>query len=962
MGLFSRKSKSEASKKVEDDDVIRDSEDVPLVFKRLSAMSADELMEQLPKSYFTQECDGAKIFLETIPRDCSDVSEWCMNEYMDYDAAMDTVNDRLSKAVLKNHSTFINGMELVQEIDIDLAHALSNVDSCKTNLKHTRKEMVEASLEIARIDLLKRNKLKFVEVAKGIQETFQLEQSMENAMGEGDAVKSIEIHNQLNQKLIEQKDLEILNNLRARVQEYGKKLGGIVKQQLCQSIIPKFDISSYSRAVEGWRMISEINNLNDGSSRRLSIESKLVMELQQLLEGSIEEDLLKVAFDIVNSDRSPSATPVSKPRSIRAGFSAIPQRLLGATFHNVAISMIELLKTYFLIGQWHQYHNSEEKHSIESLLVEVPFFNNPNKKNMKQPEGTPSSSRKTDDLLLEIWTNQRNSFWTAMESNVLKCLDTTWGTSNVEPDVAANIHSSISLLITFGEAFGCATEGLQLGLKTHLRTTVRAEHKRLSVFVRDAVNDIKTEVVECHPSQTIIDSCQRVLKQTQKDSTVVTIDEEKKISQKWSFELLATFELPQPNALVINNEWPECTSIIQSFAICVQRHLSWAVALPATAGDCLMLLQRLWEVLVHSLCWKFMSPSAFTDPKSPEFPSLIPNRKTFLDLVRNPSSEESVISASEEASSSSTASNSQSLGNEHIRIAEYLCNCKDFVTLKKSLQNLHRQLQNDVGGPDLTQTNQARSLSECCVMGESLAACAELLQKLAPALEDSSPEEYAHMLPAFFEKVDSLAIQARGLLYRACASTLLFEQIMKVGNNSSKNLIDRVLDCKWKTNGNNMPSESSPYVDWLILVVNECWQSLEDTSSRSRIPSVLREVLYCFTLSRTYDELMAGYGRINRCSKTGRAQMGLDLTMFATSVKQPRYDCCGHSKDSVLAFVNAFYQPSCNDLLGWIKKFKHFFADSQLKMLFDSFSSQSGQSLKKNTKVARSQRLMFLIN
>lgn len=135
------------------------------------------------------------------------------------DMAQDLVLKKLAENVQNNHTTFVEGMNQVQEVDLDIARAVIHVRNGRRLLKSTHRSMVIKHLNVVQ---LRRKVTRLHQIHYGcekIQQLFEKEKQIDQAMERQKygAVVSLFLH--LKKELFspEMKKLTILDALRERI-------------------------------------------------------------------------------------------------------------------------------------------------------------------------------------------------------------------------------------------------------------------------------------------------------------------------------------------------------------------------------------------------------------------------------------------------------------------------------------------------------------------------------------------------------------------------------------------------------------------------------------------------------------------------------------------------------------------------------------------------------------------------
>ncbi|ETV78760.1 hypothetical protein, variant 2 [Aphanomyces astaci] len=140
--------------------------------------SEDSVLNNLDPRFFTQHFDPVQHMLESLPTNPFALIDHLQSEIGAMDIAKDVVTSKLAEEIQRNYHTFIQGMNHVQEVDLDLAQALIQVKNGRRLLAIHKKDLVMSHLELVK---LRRNRDRvhtIVDHASSILDCFKHEQDM----------------------------------------------------------------------------------------------------------------------------------------------------------------------------------------------------------------------------------------------------------------------------------------------------------------------------------------------------------------------------------------------------------------------------------------------------------------------------------------------------------------------------------------------------------------------------------------------------------------------------------------------------------------------------------------------------------------------------------------------------------------------------------------------------------------
>ncbi|KAF4318840.1 hypothetical protein BBO99_00007105 [Phytophthora kernoviae] len=107
----------------------------------------DEILDALDPRFFTESFDPTSYMLDNIPDSADELNRFLRTEISAVDVAKDVILAKLKDEVRANYNSLIQGMKVVQDVDLDLVRAQIHVDICVGLRKGlSRKEFEELTI------------------------------------------------------------------------------------------------------------------------------------------------------------------------------------------------------------------------------------------------------------------------------------------------------------------------------------------------------------------------------------------------------------------------------------------------------------------------------------------------------------------------------------------------------------------------------------------------------------------------------------------------------------------------------------------------------------------------------------------------------------------------------------------------------------------------------------------------
>ncbi|KAG7383824.1 hypothetical protein PHYBOEH_009752, partial [Phytophthora boehmeriae] len=110
----------------------------------------DEILDALDPRFFTESFDPTAYMLDNIPDVSDELNRFLRTEISAVDVAKDVILTKLKDEVRANYNSLIQGMKVVQDVDLDLVRAQIHVKNGRRLLATAKQDIVLSSLEIVK--------------------------------------------------------------------------------------------------------------------------------------------------------------------------------------------------------------------------------------------------------------------------------------------------------------------------------------------------------------------------------------------------------------------------------------------------------------------------------------------------------------------------------------------------------------------------------------------------------------------------------------------------------------------------------------------------------------------------------------------------------------------------------------------------------------------------------------------
>lgn len=220
------------------------------------------------------------------------------------------------------------------------------------------------------------------------------------------------------------------------------------------------------------------------------------------------------------------------------------------------------------------------------------------------------------------------------------------------------------------------------------------------------------------------------------------------------------------------------------------------------------------------------------------------------------------------------------------------------------------QVISDITGPDADfDTNSANmfALNERIIAAESCYFIAEMLNELSPKLMHFLPESYASLLKHFVSEYQLVVGQLTSYIYKTmCPMMINREEVLR-----------EISECKWESSS-VAQGDAHAWVDGLVANCERVWQFLLMDDGNLPAKSLVKEQVWMEVCSAAFDTLLDGFCRVKKCSKEGRAAMGVDMSTLNAGLEGIHSSRSPHGKEYTEALAVKCSYMQDDEALRWI--------------------------------------------
>ncbi|EQC32290.1 hypothetical protein, variant [Saprolegnia diclina VS20] len=416
----------------------------------------DKVLCDLDPRYFTPHFDPIAHVLESLPLQADEVSDFLQSQIGVLDLAKDVVTAKLAEDVQRNHTTFIQGMNQVQDVDLDLTLALIQVKNGRRLLASAKQDLVINHLELVKLRRNRDRLQTIVDFSSQILGFVRLEHDMLSQLQEKDYASAVATCIDIRRQLDQSRDLDrffILRPVRQRMVHALLELRQHFETALV-GLLESFDSAAYGN------LLRAILALDAERSATSSVPQVIVRGIEDLSRQHIQSLFTDATVRTAKRDK-----PTQSVAIMLEDLLACYEKLVG------------LLHGYYLITQWHRDPFSDKNTELAYLhrcgLDDAPT------------EATNQSPSTTDPLHemaaqhAEAYAQYRRIVWEQMQQSVGDLLDRFPLTNDFKMEHLVSLSHATLRLITIGHEFSGddASSKLATALSNKCRSFLKLQQK-----------------------------------------------------------------------------------------------------------------------------------------------------------------------------------------------------------------------------------------------------------------------------------------------------------------------------------------------------------------------------------------------------------------------------------------------------------------------------------------------------
>ncbi|TDH65241.1 uncharacterized protein CCR75_006061 [Bremia lactucae] len=262
----------------------------------------EEIVEALDARYFIETFDPIAHMLESLPESKDELSAFMRTEISAVDVAKDVILTKLHDEVRANYNALIQGMKVVQDVDLDLVRAQIHVKNGRRHLATVKHDLVLSSLKIVKTKQNLNRVCEIVNLGSQILSFFSQEKEMNLALQEHQFITAVDICIYLRQGLAreEMQKLTILEDIRLRMQNFIPKLRDQFDQSL-RKIAGRFDPLEYKELLKAYITLadhSESLGFDFSSYTLTDVLSKIPEKIIRSIDDMTRECMRQVFIDV----------------------------------------------------------------------------------------------------------------------------------------------------------------------------------------------------------------------------------------------------------------------------------------------------------------------------------------------------------------------------------------------------------------------------------------------------------------------------------------------------------------------------------------------------------------------------------------------------------------------------------------------------------------------------------------
>ncbi|CEG50104.1 Uncharacterized conserved protein [Plasmopara halstedii] len=296
----------------------------------------EEVLEALDARYFTASFDPVAHMLEHMPESKNELDVFLRTEISAVDIAKDVIVTKLQDEVRANYSALVQGMKVVQDVDLDLVRAHVHVKNGRRLLATAKSNLILSSLEIVKT---KRNRDRVCEIIYLGSQIVQLLSDMKEmnlAFQEHRFISAVDICVDLRKRL-SRKELEgvsILRDIRPQLQDFIPLLRAQFDHSL-RKVAEKFDLFEYKELLQAYITLAD-HSENLGFEFSSITLNDVLSKIPDIIVRSIDDMTVECMHQVFEPKSLEKYRPDIK------NVKRLYERLT------------DLMHTYYLLVQWHR--------------------------------------------------------------------------------------------------------------------------------------------------------------------------------------------------------------------------------------------------------------------------------------------------------------------------------------------------------------------------------------------------------------------------------------------------------------------------------------------------------------------------------------------------------------------------------------------------------------------------------
>ncbi|KAG6609839.1 Coiled-coil domain-containing protein [Phytophthora cinnamomi] len=320
----------------------------------------EEVLDALDPRFFTESFDPVAHMLDNIPENKTELNVFLRTEISAVDVAKDVILTKLQDDVRANYNSLIQGMKVVQEVDLDLVRAQIHVKNGRRLLATAKNDLILSSLEIVKTKRNRDRVSEIVSFGSQIVNFFDEEEKMNEALQEHRFITAVDICVGLRKGLSrkELQGLTILDEIRLRIQDFIPKLREQFDQSL-RKVAGCFDPLGYKELLQAYITLAD-HSENLGFEFSSYTLNEVLSNIPEIIVRSIDDMtsvFMRQVFEAVSPKKLKIGIKNSQLKDNNASKPGDPVTPAFQTVENVKRCyehLTDLMHTYYLLVQWHR--------------------------------------------------------------------------------------------------------------------------------------------------------------------------------------------------------------------------------------------------------------------------------------------------------------------------------------------------------------------------------------------------------------------------------------------------------------------------------------------------------------------------------------------------------------------------------------------------------------------------------